>query len=321
MKTKYILLVLWISFMGHLSQAQTVWVIPAQYDGVGSFSGGLAEVKQNGKWGFIDKTGQMVITPQFTLTRKFSDGLAPVQQDGKWGFINKSGKIVISPQFEEAYPFSEGLARIIQNKKCGFINLQGKVIIPIQYEDGGAFSENLAPVKKNGKWGYINAQNSWVISPKYESAQSFSEGYAWVGTGESNYGVINTQGQMFIPPKKYWSCSPFSEGYANITYSDRTIGFITRSGRGNRAGNETRSWRVSPFHDGLAVVFIMEGFSMEYDLLTKEGKLVGFRGYKFRDSSEDLLPCSTRSSKFKKWGFLDSSKLRDDGRGRTSYLR
>ena len=28
----------------------------------------------------------------------------------KYGFIDKSGKVVIEPQFDEAYPFSEGLA-------------------------------------------------------------------------------------------------------------------------------------------------------------------------------------------------------------------
>jgi WG repeat protein len=40
----------------------------------------------------------------------FHDGLALVNANGKKGYIDKTGKIVIGPQFTYAYPFSEGLA-------------------------------------------------------------------------------------------------------------------------------------------------------------------------------------------------------------------
>ena len=30
----------------------------------------------------------------------------------KYGFIDKSGKMVIEPQFDDAEPFSEGLAKV-----------------------------------------------------------------------------------------------------------------------------------------------------------------------------------------------------------------
>ena len=35
-----------------------------------------------------------------------SDALAPVQIGGKWGYINKAGEIVIKPQFYSALDFS-----------------------------------------------------------------------------------------------------------------------------------------------------------------------------------------------------------------------
>ncbi|EOA6136260.1 WG repeat-containing protein, partial [Campylobacter coli] len=31
----------------------------------------------------------------------FSEGLAGVELNGKWGFIDKSGKIVIEPKFDD----------------------------------------------------------------------------------------------------------------------------------------------------------------------------------------------------------------------------
>jgi len=56
-------------------------VVPAQWERTGDFSEGLAAVKQTEKWGFIDKSGKMVIAPQFDDYRfGFSQGLACVKQ-------------------------------------------------------------------------------------------------------------------------------------------------------------------------------------------------------------------------------------------------
>jgi hypothetical protein len=38
------------------------------------------------------------------------DGLASVIGEGKWGFIDKTGKMVIPTQFDQADSFYEGLA-------------------------------------------------------------------------------------------------------------------------------------------------------------------------------------------------------------------
>jgi hypothetical protein len=48
-------------------------------------------VKQDDKWGFIDKTGKVVIPLIHNDVRSFSEELGGVKQDDKWGFINKKG--------------------------------------------------------------------------------------------------------------------------------------------------------------------------------------------------------------------------------------
>ena len=80
------------------------------------------------KYGFIDKSGKVVIEPQFDSASNFSEGFACVEKDGKWGFIDKSGKVVIEPQFDDADAFSEGLAVVAIEVEGG----KGDVKITIQ---------------------------------------------------------------------------------------------------------------------------------------------------------------------------------------------
>ena len=84
-------------------------------------STGLFPIRQNGKRGYIDKTGKIVINPEFDDGGSFSEGLAWVNiggklnehggvKGGKYGYIDKTGNIVINPQFDVAGDFSDGLA-------------------------------------------------------------------------------------------------------------------------------------------------------------------------------------------------------------------
>ncbi len=56
-------------------------------------------------------------------TTKSSKMLLPVLQDGKWGYIDRTGKISIRPQFDDAGDFSEELARVRIGEKWGYITL------------------------------------------------------------------------------------------------------------------------------------------------------------------------------------------------------
>lgn len=92
---------------------------------------GLAPIKTGGKWGFLDKTGKVTITPQFDDASSFSDGLASVKAGKKWGFIVKDGASVISPQFDKVADFFKGLAHVTVGDKSGYIDKTGNYIWPL----------------------------------------------------------------------------------------------------------------------------------------------------------------------------------------------
>jgi hypothetical protein len=66
----------------------------------------LAIVGNDKKFGFMDKSGKIVIPIQFKEAGCFCDGRAAVEVKGKWGFIDTSGKLV-GQWFDFAEIFTE----------------------------------------------------------------------------------------------------------------------------------------------------------------------------------------------------------------------
>lgn len=102
-----------------------------------------------------------------------SDGLARIERDGKYGFIDNTGQVVIPPKYDLAWDFSEGLARVSQNGKAGFIDNTGKVVIPLKYDKADSFYNGVAGVldRSTGEAFYINRQGErlyWLGEPRFD---------------------------------------------------------------------------------------------------------------------------------------------------------
>jgi hypothetical protein len=80
-----------------------------------------------------------------------TDKLQRFIYEGRIGFLDKNGEVVIPAKYNFAESFHEGLASVKLNGKYGFIDKTGKEIIPPKYDDAGSFNEGLASVKLNGK--------------------------------------------------------------------------------------------------------------------------------------------------------------------------
>lgn len=62
-----------------------LWVLNPVFDYVDDFSEDLARVKSEGKYGFVDRCGRIVVEPVFDEAISFSGGFSQVSKGGKWG--------------------------------------------------------------------------------------------------------------------------------------------------------------------------------------------------------------------------------------------
>jgi hypothetical protein len=105
--------------------------------------------------GYIRRDDSLALPPlhQSASGIDFSEGLAAVRINGKVGFMDTTGSIVIQPKYDDVFPFSDGLAPVELGDKWGYVDKTGNVVIPIQYHIGHMFSEGLASVELGDKWG------------------------------------------------------------------------------------------------------------------------------------------------------------------------
>jgi hypothetical protein len=231
----------------YIDETGKVVIRTSGFDVVGPFTEGLASIgvskrtpdgEEDMKYGYIDRTGRLVIQPQYDETYGFSEGLGRVVMNHKWGFIDKAGKMVIEPHFISAYWFSEGFASVgLESGARVYIDHYGKIASNPEYEYTDAwFAEGLAPAAKGGKWGFVDRNWKMVIEPQFDyTAQSFSEGLAMVridgpqGHIDGKYGFVDRNGKMVIPPRFEQPAGSFHDGRAWIQMNGK-LGYINRSG-------------------------------------------------------------------------------------------
>ena len=278
--------------------------IPCTWDFADSFRDGLACVgDENGKYGYIDKVGEIVVPCTWDNISYFSEGLAVVSDDkAREGYIDKMGEVVIPCTWKNASPFREGLACVEDDYgKHGFIDKTGKLVISCKWKSSFSFFQGLASVEdENGKFGFIDKTGELVIPCKWKSADWFCEGLARVEDDNGKYGYIDMTGNVVIPCK--WVRSgDFNDGLAFVCDFDNygREGFIDK--KGNLVIPCSWKW-VSSFSEGLAMVKDDNG---KFGFIDKTGNLLIPCTWKGADSFSEGFACVVDDNE--KCGYIDKT--------------
>lgn len=182
-------------------------VIQPAYVGLGVMSdGGLVAFRQSAgdKVGYLNKSGEVVITPLYDYGETFDAGYAVVEMGDSYGVINKAGDFTISLQSKPL--MNVGGERIgfydKDNKKYGLMDGKGNIIVQAIYDDWDAIGftdADLMAVESNEKWGYIDKNGKTRIAMQFAGAGSFCDGKAWVmRTETSNAETIDENGKTLL---------------------------------------------------------------------------------------------------------------------------
>jgi hypothetical protein len=147
-------------------------------------------IVQNGKYGYIDHAGKIIIPPQFIWADDFRRELGTVYVCGRYVSIDRVGTLLPLRRAVQGH-----LEIQREGKKVGFIDAHGRFIISPNFDDALPFSEGLAAVQVGDVWGFVDAAGRQVIQPQFKAAYYFREGVATAEL-ESGSVLIDTSGKV-----------------------------------------------------------------------------------------------------------------------------
>lgn len=281
---------------------------------------------------FINEKGKVAFATKYYLPSvlggvKFVNGLIPVNDESeKFGYMDKTGKLVLPFEYDFGDLFTADGFAVIQksfdNPKMNLINTSGKELLPAKYDNITPFIDGLAGVNigakadasynlVGGKWGLINTSGIEVRSCLFDKIGDFKGGYAIVESGQrpkARKGVVSKNGTQVMPIvygavfllktgilAARTSTSPFALfdyngkrltpfslnvqsfemaencfSVAQVNEQDNTIG---KTGVMDNTGKLIIPYnydRIANFSEGLAIVTIDD----KYGAIDKTGKLV-----------------------------------------------
>ena len=189
------------------------------------------------------------IAPQYEDARAFSEGLAAVKKDVKWGYIDHDNNVVIDFQYDVAYDFSEGKA-VVGNYETfeydesyseswlylGFVTADG-VYTP--FEDSS----------------YYDARELGLGSALYEDEPEFTNGvvsiafYAYLRSGARTVLLFDSNGAL-ISDSRYGYVGKANEGlipFQAMYYPAWGSGYFYLGGWMDMEGNAVHQYEVEYF--------------------------------------------------------------------------
>jgi len=211
------------------------FVIPPIFTSVQYFSEGLAAVNvggrsyidsspqagqrissEHGKWGYIDRTGEMKIPPQFSEARDFHEGLALVavgdERPSLEEFLEKAAPL--NPDYSE-WELTKAWRKEYPGMKFGYIDTQGLFKIPPKYEGlSSSFKYGIAHVELareeldlNDKGDFVDSSGNVLDAGQIESMARERSKEHWIDASGNEIdhikalGIMNVDRIAFTQPK------------------------------------------------------------------------------------------------------------------------
>lgn len=138
------------------------------------------------------------------------DALYPIRENGLWGYMNRTGETVIAPQWEYAGLFSDGIAVVGSDQEDweligGLIRKDGEMLLPMEYsitETTGGFIFSLwdeSADSYQNQWFYDKASGA-LFPISYDYIMDWYGGELLIAENDGLYGFIcRDTGEVVFP--------------------------------------------------------------------------------------------------------------------------
>lgn len=152
------------------------------FDEGDDFYDGVAAIVKNNKDYLIDTNGKYLFEYNpANISPYCINNRVAFKQDDKYGFLDRSGKVVIDPIYDEVSLFHNELAIICRGKKKGLIDVKGHVLFESELKVLDNVNEGMCVFSEDKKrYGFCDTKGNIAINPKWSYARSFSCGFAAV---------------------------------------------------------------------------------------------------------------------------------------------
>ncbi len=138
---------------------------------------GLWPVRQGDEWGYLRPDGT-VVALAYERALGFFGGVGRVMRDGRWGYVDRDGNLVIACAYTDAFGFVDGRAPVQTADGWQLVDLAGKPVGPGGLAEAGGFQDGRARVRQGDRWGYLDRDGGFAIAPAFDWCADFADGRA-----------------------------------------------------------------------------------------------------------------------------------------------
>lgn len=261
----------------------------ARFTTIGRFEHNHAVISRNGRYGLINRSGSILIEPQYRSLKDYGDHVLALLPNDQWALLDTLGMRLSPRSYNDILPF-DGTYFVTRNQRFyGAVGADGQEILRCVYDSILQHAGGRIVVQFHGEYGIIDVHENWLVAPSPQRQHLIGDdrylqknGGTWYlksydgtviyftdnplkTTGDfliettSAGGVwkIDLDGRIVsrqMPPTELFDeILEETEGLRGIR-KDGRFGFVDSQGR-LRIANRYEG--IKSFHDGLAAVKIL----------------------------------------------------------------
>lgn len=274
-------------------------------NGVSIVSYGVGSL--NKKEGVINKTGEVVVKPQYFSILDYVDDVTIATKEldintfVSYLIDKKSGKVIDVEQGEPMHIAGDGLINVRKDNKWGYANKDGEIVIPFIYDDWAHFFDGFAKVKTGNKKMIIDRSGNNVFSTSKYRLEDYSEGLVLVSKN-NKFGFVDLEENVVIPLIYDFIYGGINDGLISAE-KDGKVGIINTKNE-TVVPFEYESVHLTGKEDNINVfIFKKEG---KEGLINQQGKILLEPVYKsINEKSEGWYLVRKKTHKGETYDFFD----------------